>query len=234
MAISSNTLFHFTNEFKYLRLSIEEGLWPRYCIEKKWHGKDIAIPMLCFCDIPLSQVKEHIGGYGCYGIGVTKEFARNNKITPVTYLHQGSLLYNKLDYYISKFQTPSTNHKEMEFEEMMLYYIKKVSGYNKNSELKRKFYDEREWRYIPSITDNTHLVILTGKYDEVLIKNEMSKLTASCKLKLTPEDIKYIIVKEQSEIREVMGLLNRTYSNLKYYEQLYSKILTVRQIKEDF
>lgn len=62
----------------------------------------------------------------------------------------------------------------------------------------------------------------------------MSKLTASCKLKLTPEDVKYIIVKEQSEIREVMGLLNRTYSNPKYYEQLYSKILTVRQIKEDF
>ena len=44
MAISSNTLFHFTNELKYLKQMIEEGLWPRYCIEKKWHGKNLAIP----------------------------------------------------------------------------------------------------------------------------------------------------------------------------------------------
>lgn len=36
------------------------------------------------------------------------------------------------------------------------------------------FYDEREWRYIPSITKNIHLEILKEKYDEDRIKNEMN------------------------------------------------------------
>ena len=82
MAISSNNLFHFYPEFQYLKQAINEGLWPRYFIEKKWSAKDIAIPMFCFCDIPLSQIKDHIDEYGHYGIGVTKDFARDNKITP--------------------------------------------------------------------------------------------------------------------------------------------------------
>ena len=234
MAISSNTLFHFTKEYEYLKQSIEEGLWPRYCIEKKWHGKDFVIPMLCFCDIPLSQVKDHIGRYGCYGIGVTKNFARKNKITPVTYIHQGSLMYNKIDYYISRFSNSSMNRKRMDLKELMLYYIKKVSGYNDYSEKKCKFYNEREWRYVPSITPDIHLEIIVRDYDENLIKNELSKRTESCKLKLTPDDIAYIIVNEQSEIRAIMDVLKKTYSDYKYLEQLYAKIITVKQIKEDF
>lgn len=234
MAISSNTLFHFMTELEYLKQSIKDGLWPRYCIEKKWNGKDIAIPMLCFCDIPLSQVKEHVRRYGYYGIGVTKKFARYNKITPVTYLYQGSLMHNKIDYYVSKFHSPSTNHKKMDFEEIMLYYIKKVSGYNKSSEPKRKFYNEREWRYVPSITKDIHLEIMTGDYDECQIKNEMSQQTVSCRLRLSPEDIEYIIIKEPSEIIDVMDIIGKTYSNYKNTELIYSKIVTSRQIMEDF
>ena len=234
MAISSNTLFHFTNEFKYLKQSIEEGLWPRYCVEKKWNGKDFAIPMLCFCDIPLSQVKEHIGGYGCYGIGVTKNFARNNKITPVTYLHQGSLLYNKLDYFISKFQTPSTNHKKMDFKELMLYQIKKVCGFNNSSEPRLKFYNEREWRYIPPISENVHLEILPGTYSEKEMVDKYSARTENDKIPISAEDIAYIIVKEEGEIKKMIKILKKRYDSYDYLESLYSRIITVTQIRNDF
>ena len=237
MAISSNTLFHFTKEFKYLKQIIEEGLWPRYCIEKKWNGKDLAIPMLCFCDIPLSQVKDHIDeekGYGCYGIGISKSFARDNKITPVTYLYQGSVMGNKIEYYISNYTTPSDNLKKMDFEELMLYYVKKVSGYNKDSELKRKFYNEREWRYVPQISKDIHLEILTGDYDEESIKNENSQRTAKSKVKLKPEDISYIIVKEESEVKMMVEVLKKKYHNNRLLEQLYSRIISVKQIIEDF
>ncbi|MBQ8157825.1 MAG: hypothetical protein IJ081_02250 [Prevotella sp.] len=237
MAISSNTLFHFTREFKYLKQSLEEGLWPRYCIEKKWNGKDLAIPMLCFCDIPLSQVKDHIDeekGYGCYGIGICKSFARDNNITPVTYLSKGSIMRNKIEYYISNYTTPSDNLKRMDFEELMLYYVKKVNGYNKNSELKRKFYNEREWRYVPQISKDIHLEILTGDYDEKEKVEDLSIRTKNCKLILKPEDIAYIIVKEETEVKHMIKYLNRQYANYKLLEQLYSRIITVKQINEDF
>lgn len=237
MAVSSNTLFHFTREFKYLKQIIEEGLWPRYCIEKKWNGKDLAIPMLCFCDIPLSQVKDHIDeekGYGCYGIGISKSFARDNKITPVTYLYQGSVMRNKIEYYISNYTTPSDNLKKMDFEELMLYYVKKVSGYNKDSELKRKFYNEREWRYVPKISKDVHLEILLADYNEEKIRNEYSQRTANSKVQLRPEDISYIIVKEEGEVKTLIEFLNRIYAGHRLLEQLYSRIITVKQIEDDF
>jgi hypothetical protein len=237
MAISSNTLFHFYNKFDYLIQSIEEGLWPRYCIEKKWNGKDLAIPMFSFCDIPLSQIKDHIDenkGYGSYGIGVTKDFARENKITPVIYLYKGSLLINKISYYMSRFDTPSINSKKMDLEEFMLYYVKKVSGYNQNTELKRKFYNEREWRFIPQITHNVHLEVLTGDYNKDDIINKYSIRTEKEKIKLKPKDIVYIIVKNECEIKDLIKVLKKTYDNDSYVEVLLTKILTVKQIMEDF
>ncbi len=33
MAISSDTLFHFTNSLEVLYKILEEGFWPRYCKE---------------------------------------------------------------------------------------------------------------------------------------------------------------------------------------------------------
>ena len=209
MAISSKNLFHFFSEFKYLKQAIKEGLWPRYFIEKKWNTKDIAIPMFCFCDIPLSQIKDHIDEYGHYGIGVSKDFARVNRITPVTYLSQDSFMMDKLFYFITTFDTPSFNHKQMKVEELMLYYVKKVSGYNSDDELQRKFYDEREWRYIPQISHDVHLELLTGDYDEKEKVNEYSERTKNCKIMLKTNDISYIIVNDESEVKEVIKVLQK-------------------------
>lgn len=234
MAISSNNLFHFFSEFQFLKQSINDGLWPRYFIEKKWSAKDIAIPMFGFCDIPLSQIKDHIDEYGHYGMGVTKDFARDNKITPVTYLSQDSFLMNKLSYFISTFDTPSFSLKQMSVEELMLYYVKKVSGYNSDDELKRKFYDEIEWRYIPQISHDVHLELLTGEYDEKVKVKEYSERTKTCKIKLKLNNISYIIVNSESEVKEVIKILQKRFENHRLLEQLYSRIITVKQIKEDF
>lgn len=238
MPISSNTLFHFYKEKEFLKQALKEGLWPRYCVERKWNGKDFAIPMFCFCDIPLSQIKDHINeerGYGNYGIGVTKDFARVNKITPVIYLSQGSFFMNKILYFISnKLQEPATNLKKINFEELMLYYIKKVGGYNSFSEHKRKFYDEREWRYIPQISQDVHIELLTGKYDKQKITQEYSERTKSCKLQLKPEDISYLIVKNESDITDIIKTLQQKYENHRLLEHLYSRIITIKQILKDF
>lgn len=234
MAISSNTLFHFFHEFKYLKQSINEGLWPRFCIEKKWNGQDLAIPMLCFCDIPLSQIKDHIDDYGNYGIGVTKDFARDNKITPVTYLSRNSILMDKLSYFISTYNTPLFNHKNMNIEELLLYYVKRVSGYNKVDELKRKFYNEREWRYIPTLSETIHLELLSGDYKEKDIINKYSERTKNSKLMLKPNNISYLIVNNEPEIKQMIKVLQKKYENDSQLELLCSRILTIKQIKEDF
>ena len=46
--------------------------------------------MVCFCDIPLGQIDQHVKTYGKYGLGMSKEWAMKNGITPVRYIHRGS------------------------------------------------------------------------------------------------------------------------------------------------
>ena len=82
--ISSNSLFHFTNSAERLVGILKHTFRPRYCLEdlrmfttsldedEEGSWLELAIPMVCFCDIPLSKIKHHLTFYGNYGIGFDK------------------------------------------------------------------------------------------------------------------------------------------------------------------
>lgn len=236
MSVSSNTLFNFMRKYEYLVKALQDGLWPRYSVEPFWNGKHFAIPMLCFCDIPLSQIKEHIENYGSYGIGVTKDFARNHKITPVIYIDSSSNIMSKFDYFLDKLGPPTKDPKKMIFEEYMLYYAKKVKGMNKDKG-KTKFYNEREWRYIPTISDKIHMEIFDNLEEANSKSQELSVLTEKQSVELSPNDIKYIFVKTESEKKKLCKKLNQLYNEKISNENLdllKTKILTIEQIKNDF
>lgn len=76
MVISANTLFHFTKDFSTLLSILKTKFYPRLCKERcLWEKSEdfiFAIPMVCFCDIPLSCISEHAAKYGGYAIGLKK------------------------------------------------------------------------------------------------------------------------------------------------------------------
>jgi len=93
MSLSSNSIIHLTKSKKQLEEILNIGLRPHYCTETLSIDGDIyelCVPMVSFCDIPLSKIKDHIGKYGEYGIGLTKEWAIKNKLNPVVYIEAGS------------------------------------------------------------------------------------------------------------------------------------------------
>lgn len=94
--LSSTTLFHFTHEFDTLVKILEEGLWPRYCVERDWGDKDLIIPMVCTCEIPLSKMSFHQNKYGKYGIGLSKKWAKKKGFTPVLYVSDKSDIYKRI------------------------------------------------------------------------------------------------------------------------------------------
>lgn len=56
----------------------------------------VAFPMVCFCDIPLSRIDEHIGFYGRFGIGMTRKWAEQNGLNPVLYASGSNNLTKEL------------------------------------------------------------------------------------------------------------------------------------------
>ncbi|MBL0709893.1 MAG: hypothetical protein JJV99_02585, partial [Colwellia sp.] len=96
MAISTNSIIHYTNSIDILTSILQEGFRIRYCSEilrlgNKGHSK-AAHPMVSFCDIPLSDSIQHFEAYGEYGIGLSKKWAVNNGINPVIYIDKNLLI----------------------------------------------------------------------------------------------------------------------------------------------
>lgn len=111
--INSSSLFHFTRNWDVLEKIIKNGL--RYSFAYEQFSKEIikaylfsfldikedleisngvAIPMISFCDIPITRASRHIEKYGHYMIGLDKtNFVKDfkNIINPVIYVHSPNL-----------------------------------------------------------------------------------------------------------------------------------------------
>jgi len=255
--ISANTLFHFTNSIENLQNILTNNFSPRYCIERIDYignsSMDLGIPMICFCDIPLSQTTEHVNTYGSYAIGLKKEWAIKNSITPVLYIHDdsqtkkiinsisGNLI--KLDGFESIFRKEFKGHATMEAMEL-LFFCKKYAGVMWREGALREnviFYNEREWRYVPKIKElnriNPKLIISKEEYDEPETRKKFNDDISVFKTTFTPKDIKYIIIKAESERLEIIDRIIRIKGNFYSHDELKelsSKIISVEQIKEDF
>lgn len=114
--ISSNTLFHFTNKKNYLLSILKNGLYVRYSLENYQNlinnKAEIVFPMTCFCDIPLSHVKNHTKTYGRYAIGLTKDWGMRNKVSPVIYAYPNSETTQTLNYVFDNIESFFDINKE--------------------------------------------------------------------------------------------------------------------------
>lgn len=253
MAISSDTLFHFTNSLEVLYKILEEGFWPRYCKETGWKGEGdplFATSMVSFCNIPLSQIHQHINYYGHYGIGVSKEWALDSHIRPIYYITREMIpfiqkIIGKVFY---KNETDEKSKAEMGKKyfvnyKQILSLMKIWKGWNwaaKGESNDRKiirnyvYYNEREWRYVPPIPNSGFIVKVRNANVDLEEWNQKSKTYC---MKIKPKDIKYIIIKSEDEridvLKNIDNILGKNIS-AKEISLLKSKILTCDQIEKDF
>jgi hypothetical protein len=253
--ISSNCLFHFTSNAEHLIGILTNNFVPRYCYEETIlnlnleRGKIIgAIPMVCFCDISLSQISNHVETYGSYGIGMTKEWGIKNKLNPIIYINENSKLANAfsgISNNIFNLLNNSCNQDSTEACDEFLKIAKFIKPYKGNFLRKNniisnvKFYNEKEWRYIPTITNNKLYFDLLSKeeYEDTLFLAKENEKMNHFKLTFTPKDIKYIFVSNEDEIHTMVQAL-RDIKGPKFSQKeidiLTTKIITTKQILEDF
>ncbi|MFN5984558.1 MAG: abortive infection system antitoxin AbiGi family protein [Fluviicola sp.] len=249
MGLSSNSLIHFTKDINLLKGILKDNFRLKYCFENVYTEKNIyrgGIPMVSFCDIPLSEIKEHISKYGCYGIGLTKEWGIKNKLNPVLYLEENSYLaQNFLEKIFETVLTDKgfdkTDENKIALADIFRYIKNYQADLERNGEKieNYRFSDEREWRYCPPLNimhDNPFMI--SKSKEKVLDKiDDYNKNISKLKLNFSPNDITYIIIKSESEISEIIRFLEDSKGNSYSYNEvkrLTTRIITTDQIMSDF
>ena len=249
MGLSSNTILHTTDKNGILGILKGFHFKLTYCNEKVSSGKNImnaAFPMVSFSDFPVSELK-YRHSYGRYGIGLSKTWARANKLNPVLYVEKKSQLISD---YFKQFTSIKKALDEKTFDKAwgdtvfhILSYMKNYQGHLKIDRLNidetnYRFSDEREWRFVPSRSQLKALSIPFYYEGNFYTQNK-----ATCNEKLSPlkipftlDDINYIIVDKENEIEEFIKYLTKHHSDLTLPQshRLCSRIISMTRIKYDF
>lgn len=250
---SANELFHFTNKYDYIKSILNDKFKPFFCVEdisymyKEGKNMTLAYPMVCFCDIPLKRIAVHRKNYGDYGIGLRKEWGIRNLFTIVNYSFPESLksvsLRLLIDYY-SEMDENINEELRSKFKNslnLLLMTSKPYEGkaFNKAdrtwSENKVRFYNEREWRYIPRVDKLSWSFALdefSGNYDDFYkaFEEEQPKIQEQYNLNFTVDDITHIFLNDESEKKKILKDISSNYSveELKKIESL----ICVNKVRE--
>jgi hypothetical protein len=281
--VSSESLFHYTNKEESLLGILKNGFRMSYCFEdfdeETSHFNDdnyiplariigseeprygIAIPMICFCDIPIQQTKKHREHYGNYCIGLDKSaFFEQYRavINPVFYYFEESwtkdilpqLVYLKKK--LGKKEGAGKDIKHSNFYHDMLFYIREIislakpySGMDTEGRFKR-FYDEREWRITFNLDENKNTPDLIyglllddfnkkkKKFNEPLVNNYLKLKEGTAKNIIT-----HIIVPEDKNIADFVKRLKECDSLMGHIitsedkSILIEKTISFQQIEND-
>ena len=246
MAISTNSIIHYTDTIEKLKGILTEGFQVKYCLEEVATKTGVkirgAFPMVCFCDIPLSSTKNHLASYGYYGIGLHKYWATINGLNPVIYIDEAS----DISFSLSKLFLGGKKENGEHDTDYVINSIK-IFSYLKNyegallragrNEEKYRFYDEREWRYVPNnelMGDATNVAMPENYLAD---KEKYNKPIEHIKLNFSINDISYIIVKEEKDIPEITKHLRNIYAEkctVIELEILLTRIITASQVINDF
>ncbi|MBW2962136.1 abortive infection system antitoxin AbiGi family protein [Mesonia aestuariivivens] len=300
-------LLQYTEELETIEKILKsKSFKPSYCKEN-FGNYEILIPMVSFCNIPLSLVPNFLY-YGDYGIGLSQEWGIKNNIEPVKYLVNNTPLkinslsenikaINNIRYLLqqkpndirlglglenetkenSHFKLPlniikSMTDPEKPIQDLLELTIKniqfskyweaevkkhiilkdnkdKVVYKNENFKSTINCYNEREWRFVPTI-ENTdteiypRIINSNDKNLQDLFKKYSSRETKkphfrqnNYSLKFDLEDIKYILVKEKNEVPKIIDCLKTTFEKENVSQKLENGnliILTRNRIFQDF
>jgi Putative abortive phage resistance protein AbiGi, antitoxin len=248
--ISSTVLFHFTKSMENLKSILKHGFYPRYCPEYTLDPSDRraasmnkppmwAVPMVCFCDLPLSLIRKHLAKYGHYGIGLAKQWGEKNGVTPVIYTHPNSPTLASVLPLNASGEANNVKSALMDSRLLAAYTKPTVGKAWRNDRVVPEdvtFYDEREWRYVPLVQGAQSVFLNHSDYSDDCKREEMHKLfRRKCKLSIHPDDIQYLMLPDEPDEQNIIELA-------KFLKRLYkpndamlvtTTIMTVDCIHED-
>lgn len=275
-SINASSLFHFTPKISSLKLILKNGVRFSYALEEysktiisnfcdeKCSGENIgvAIPMICFCDTPITRVYQHMDKYGEYMIGFDKKYLMSrcgNTLNPISYIQSPNLVNSIED--ISTIYAETCKEHELLVQKgnqdeptqnriislgLRKFNLRLLIGLCKSI----SFYDEREWRIFND--DNKGQInewkwgLSKDEFDR--IKKDINKSLFSdydSYITLYENDIcdgiTHLVVKKESQVPSLVDYIMKS-KRLFGYEgvsdkvkmNLVSKITSVKRITNDY
>ena len=198
MNIYSDSFFHRIREYDVLPLILEQGFKVFYCMEEIFRGRgipstSIGIPMVSFCDIPLSFLsKNH---YGNFGIAMSRRWGNTKHLEPVLYYPnnkycQSTKMVNEAaDNFIS-------NRKKTDAYRI-LGYSKPMTKPTKKEGQSSDNYVEREWRKVYANRGRTKW-LTEEELKSYKGEHNSPKRSIGNPLKFNIEDVDLILVDKQN------------------------------------
>lgn len=207
MANPRSSIFHFTSELENLVSILGIGFVPNYLEENiEWLGfkgregdlhlpdSHIGIPMVCFRDLVLEQKSDGLRNFGEFGLGLRRDWAKENGVRPVTYVSPDSEMadsYKKLG---------KINKDEMRD----LVVFTQISNYS----------EEQEWRYVPqNYRIPKYLVRETMTVRKRLLKFWQDRVARYGRLEFESIDIEKIVVETDDQIPGIQEEIERIFAD---------------------
>lgn len=251
---SANVFLHCMRNEEYLKtILLNHAFIPRYNIEDisylQLSGYDqIAVPMVCFCDIFINRLRPHMEKYGKYGIGMKKDCLIEKGLNPIFYVNPESFVSRDFSHIlqltIDKLNAPNEYQDEdfLNYQMFQLLYTKPLSGRMRiqNEIREMNFHDECEWRYIPDMNGTDLLPFIL---DEEIMDNgkalnrynEALSYYMGGRLSFSYNDIKYIIVEKESERLNIIDfIMNKLDIDEQEKYIMLSKIIAYKDLEGDF
>lgn len=247
MKPKAQTLFHFTRSVDTLKQILLGGFWPRYSLEDfRWQATNpddidfAAFPMVCFCDIPLSRLDEHVQFYGNYGIGLSRAWGERNGLNPLLYLAATNSVATSLIHLANVSRLHADEERAIALG--MLYhtasFIKPVSGRMTIPEgvVEKDFYQESEWRYVPSHPELPQFLKRDQYTDATVLNAANAKSQEHSMLRFGLSDVRYLFVRTDAEIP---SMINFIQTDLDHHPSgdikvLMSRVTSLETLRSDW
>ena len=255
----AQSLFHFTSNINNIKAILEtRRLRASYNIEPIHHfypGEQfVAIPMVCFCDIPLKHINDsHTERYGFFGLGFSKTWAIEQKISPVMYHTRGCLTEKAYNEFIKETkntvnriielmpETPVSSDKHNLKLETILHSNTTIldnalkvathfKQYNDSDNQEKINYVDREWRWVPEselIFCRNNTLETRSKINTGYHESEPENITFNY------NDLKYIVVGEGDNIADTIEIISSLEISPEERNKLIQKIIDIDSINRD-
>ena len=206
MGLSSNVLWHQTRREAFFEILKSRKLYVSYSQEEVFPQLRVAFPMICLCDLPLSEFASNNWTYGEYAIGFTREWAIRKGFNPVCYYHHQSNLMQQMYKLVSDANNSGLDGV-LKMAIYLLSYNKPVEGQliTSNREYHNyRFYDEREYRMVPYFTllkGNKHMLSME-EYASYKKTHKGKSLLDEVSIEFDYDDINYIVVKSDMNVAQ--------------------------------